>query len=632
MNKNVFFRFLRHARERGFGSLLSAALALLVSSAMMIVFLSLMMGKDLISERLVQARIIASNSAAIVLFEDRLAGGEMLSSFAVSQSIQVAALFSGKGELLAQYTENNASVPEFLPEQWKKDDYEFGMQHLRVVQTVRNNGNVIGFVMLRVGLWQFYQRLLGYVSMILGVGFVAFLIMRFSLSRMEIMVNTAESHLDYLAHTDPVTKLPNRHAFNKRLAESLELADQSDGEVGLILLDLDNFKVVNDTMGHQCGDALLSMLSQRLIAAARSTDIVCRIGGDEFVVIMSRINKTNADVETIAGRILEVLSEPFKFDEHEFFLSASVGSSMYPSDAADGDTLIRKADTAMYSAKLKGKNTSEIFLPEMDRVAQRRLALENSLRRALERDEMLLHYQPQIDLRSGRIIGAEALIRWNHPEYGLVSPSEFIPVAEETGLIVPIGKWVLHTACEQNATWNDAGFHPIRIAVNLSARQMREPGLMQDIERILDETGLPSSQLELEITEGIMMRNMQSNIQLLNDMQQAGICISIDDFGTGYSSMAYLKRFPINQLKIDGSFVNDIQTGGEAIIAAILAMAHSLSLSVVAEGVETEAQLEYLLNAGCDIVQGYYFSRPVPAEQFFAFLRENSKSKVTYPV
>jgi len=627
MKENRFFRFLWRNWENGFSSRFSAGFALLFSSVMMIVFLSLMMRSDMISDRLIQARIIGANSTAVVLFADRDAGKELLSSFAASQSIEVAYLFSGNGELLAEYKEENAPSTGILPEDMRRNGYEFGMQHLRVVQAVTHNGDDIGFVALRFGLRQFYQRLLGYVTMIMVVALAAFFIMKFLLFRMEKLVDTAESHLDYLAHTDPVTQLPNRHAFNKKLAESLEFADQSGSEVGLILLDLDNFKVVNDTMGHQCGDALLHMLSQRLALAARSTDIVCRIGGDEFVVIMNSISKASVDVNSIANRILDVLAEPFRFDVHEFFLTASVGSSLYPTDAEDSETLIRKADTAMYSAKLKGKNAFEIFLPEMDRVAQRRLALESSLRRALERNEMVLHYQPQIDLRSRTIIGVEALMRWDHPEYGLVSPAEFIPVAEESGLIVPLGKWALRTACLQNAGWNDAGLSPIRVAVNLSARQVREPGLMQDIGQILEETGLPPSQLELEITEGIMMENVDSNIQLLHSLQQAGISLSIDDFGTGYSSMAYLKRFPIDQLKIDRSFVNDIHQGGEAIIGAILAMAHSLGLSVVAEGVETEAQLTFLESLGCDVVQGFYFSRPIPADQFLALLRANSKKE-----
>lgn len=620
MKFGKLFRILGGVREKNASSLLSFGLALVFSSILMVIFLSLMMLKNLIDDHLVSARIISANSTAILMFSDRETGNEMLSAFAASNSIQVASLYLNDGRLLSQYKEESATASPILPEGMRTDGYEIGLRHLHVFQPVMQNGEIVGYVALRFGLGQYYQRLIGYVSMMLSVALLAFLFMKFSLFRMKKIVNRAESDLDYLAHTDPVTQLPNRHAFNKKLAEYLAQADKSGGEVGLILLDLDNFKVVNDTMGHQCGDLLLRMLALRLIGATRNTDVVCRIGGDEFVVIIGRVNKTLKDVQSIANRILEVLAEPFKFDSNEFFLTASVGSSLYPRDAADSETLIRKADTAMYSAKMKGKNTFETFMPEMDQIAQRRLALEHNLRRALERNEIMLHYQPQIDLRSRRIIGVEALMRWQHPELGMVSPAEFIPVAEETGLIVPLGKWALRTACLQVASWREAGHEQIRIAVNLSARQAREPGLIDDIQEILSETRLPPFLLELEITEGIMMENVHANIQLLHSLQKAGISLAIDDFGTGYSSMSYLKRFPIDQLKIDRSFVHDIQSGGGAIISAILAMAHSLGISVVAEGVETDAQLTFLEKMNCDIAQGFYFARPMPAEELIVFL------------
>lgn len=620
MKPGKFLQLLNSARTRNAGNLLSFGLTLVFSSTLIVIFLSLMMLKNLIDDHLVSARIISSNSTAILLFSDRDTGNEMLSAFAASNSIQVASLYLRDGRLLSQYKEEGATASPVLPEGMRMNGYEIGPRYLHVVQPVTQNGEIVGYVALRFGLGQYYQRLIGYVSMILSVALVAFLFMRFSLSRMEKLVNRAESDLDYLAHTDPVTQLPNRHAFNKQLADYLAHADKTGGEVGLILLDLDNFKVVNDTMGHQCGDLLLRMLAMRLIGATRNTDIVCRIGGDEFVVIIGRIDKTVADIQSIANRILEVLAEPFKFESNEFFLTASVGSSLYPRDASDRETLIRKADTAMYSAKMKGKNTFETFMPEMDQIAQRRLSLENNLRRALERNEIMLHYQPQIDLRSRRIIGVEALMRWQNPELGMVSPVEFIPIAEETGLIVPLGKWALRTACHQVAAWMKAGHESIRIAVNLSARQAREPGLIDDIREILSETALPPFLLELEITEGIMMENVHANIQLLHDLQKAGVSLAIDDFGTGYSSMAYLKRFPIDQLKIDRSFVHDIHSGGEAIIDAILAMAHSLGMSVVAEGVETETQLAYLEKMNCDIAQGFYFARPMPAVELNVLL------------
>ncbi|HEY0062636.1 MAG TPA: bifunctional diguanylate cyclase/phosphodiesterase, partial [Telluria sp.] len=357
-------------------------------------------------------------------------------------------------------------------------------------------------------------------------------------------------------------------------------------------------------------------------ATLRKTDIICRIGGDEFVIIVEPSGDAGT-VDEVARKILAALAEPFAVNGHQLYVSASIGVSIYPRDAGDARTLTRSADTAMYHAKNNGKNGFAVFQPAMEERAQKRLKLEANLRRALECDELELHYQPQIDLRSGRVVGVEALARWRCPELGQVSPAEFIPVAEESGIIVALGRWVLQRACRQAALWRDAGLLDTieHVAVNLSARQTRDDGLMDDILAILRETGLPARLLELEITEGVLMENVNANLDLLHGFQAAGIHLSIDDFGTGYSSMSYLKRFPIDQLKIDRSFVHDVPGDGEAIATAIIAMAHSLGMTVVAEGVETVEQLEFLRRAGCDIMQGFYFARPMAVPELTEMLR-----------
>ena len=352
--------------------------------------------------------------------------------------------------------------------------------------------------------------------------------------------------------------------------------------------------------------------------------MICRIGGDEFVVIVEPAHD-DTEPDLVARKILRALAGAFVVDGHQLFVSASFGVSVYPQDAGDAAAIVRCADIAMYHAKSKGKNAYEVFHEEMAHKASKRLALEANLRKALQNNELSLHYQPQIDVRSGRMIGMEVLTRWTCAELGgPVSPAEFIPVAEESGVIVPLGRWVLQTAVRQAAQWRSAGLLEDieHVAVNLSACQTKDAQLMAEIQGLLHETGLPPRLLELEITEGVLMENVHANMELLHSIQAAGIHLSIDDFGTGYSSMAYLKRFPIDQLKIDRSFVNSVPGDGAAIAKAIIAMAHSLNLSVVAEGVETEEQVAFLSDAGCDVMQGYFFARPMPAGQLEELLRE----------
>ncbi len=437
----------------------------------------------------------------------------------------------------------------------------------------------------------------------------------------------AEERLNYLANHDALTGLPNRVLFLERLDLGLARAHRTQKMVAVMFFDLDRFKIINDTLGHSVGDQLLQEVATRVRGCLREDDTVARLGGDEFTVILEGINEDKY-VAMVAQKIIDILAKPFKLVGQEVFVTASVGISVYPNDGEDPHSLVRHADVAMYRAKEMGKNNYQFFKTEMNTRAFERLTLENNLRRALERNEFELHYQPQLDLASGDVVGAEALIRWRHPELGLVSPDRFIPIAEETGLIIPIGEWVLRTACAQNKAWQRAGFAPLHVAVNLSGRQFKQKDLLRMIERAFAETGLDPAFLELEITESVIMEHADETIATLACMKTMGFQLSIDDFGTGYSSLSYLKRFPIDTLKIDRSFVHDITTDQDdaAITTAVIALAHSLNLKVIAEGVENGEQLEFLRAQGCDMIQGYHFSRPMTVEAFTAKLAAGWKA------
>lgn len=424
----------------------------------------------------------------------------------------------------------------------------------------------------------------------------------------------AEKRVNHLAYHDPLTDLPNRQRFADQLEHSTDVARRRGQPLALLFLDLDRFKLINDSLGHGAGDLLLQSVAQRLIACVRKGDVVGRLGGDEFTLIVEGVASAQ-EAALIAQKVLVVLAEPFMLDSREVFVTASIGIALYPFDGADHGTLLKNADVAMYRAKEHGRNNYQFYTAEMSARAMERLALENDLRRALERNEFLLHYQPQVHLASGDIIGLEALIRWHHPELGLVPPADFISPAEETGLIVPIGEWVLFSACQQARAWQDAGHREVRVAVNLSGRQLKQRDLVDTVRGVLSDTGLEPKWLELELTESSIMQNDKLTRSTLWELHDMGVRLSIDDFGTGYSSLSYLKRFPIDTLKIDRSFVRDITTDPDdaAIATAIIAMAHNLKLEVVAEGVETAEQRQFLQDRGCDSIQGYLISRPVPA-------------------
>ncbi|MEO7726961.1 MAG: EAL domain-containing protein [Burkholderiales bacterium] len=424
----------------------------------------------------------------------------------------------------------------------------------------------------------------------------------------------AESHLTFYANHDTLTGLPNRAMFNQRLTQALARAQRLTTMVAVLFVDLDRFKIINDTLGHDAGDRLLKQLADRLRECMREGDTIGRQGGDEFVVLIEDV----ADPQQLAGvgqKILETVAHPYLINGQEFHVTASIGISLYPADGTDQQALLKNADIAMYRAKEQGKNNYQFYSAQMNLHSFERLALETSLRRAVERNEFLLHYQPKVDMRSGRITGVEALIRWQHPELGMVPPTQFIALAEETGLIAPIGEWVLRTACAEAQGWAVKGLPPISVAVNLSARQFARDDLATAVMRVLRETGLDPRMLELEITESTVMHNAERAAAVLQQLKQLGVRVAIDDFGTGYSSLSYLKRFPISSVKIDRSFVLDLPDDKDdaAITQAVIAMAHSLRLRVIAEGVETSAQYRFLEEHHCDEMQGHYFSAPVDA-------------------
>ncbi len=434
-----------------------------------------------------------------------------------------------------------------------------------------------------------------------------------------------EEMIHRLAYYDPLTNLPNRLLFNQELDSALKKASRTGGKLAVLFLDLDNFKHVNDTLGHGKGDLLLMAVADRLKACLRETDIASRLGGDEFTILLPDVADKD-EVERIVTRLIEEMSRPFCLDHQELFITTSVGISLYPDDGRDRITLVKFADIAMYRAKEAGKNSYRFFSAGMnDRIA-RRVALEHDLRRALEREELTVVYQPQVSVETGGIVGMEALLRWNHPERGLISPAEFIPLAEETRLIVPIGEWVLRTVCRQNKRWQDAGALRVPVSVNLSAYQFQYD-LVDVIDGILRETGLAPPCLELEITEGVALHNVTRVVDILGACRERGIRIALDDFGTGYSSLSYLKQFPIQRIKIDQSFIRNItlDRDDEAIVSSIILLAHSLRLDVVAEGVETTAQLAFLRRQGCDAVQGFLYSRPLPAGEMEAYLMNQKR-------
>ncbi|MFY9552343.1 MAG: EAL domain-containing protein [Thermoanaerobaculia bacterium] len=434
----------------------------------------------------------------------------------------------------------------------------------------------------------------------------------------------AEEQVKHLAFHDPLTNLPNRLLFNDRLTLAVAQAHRHNHKLAVLFLDLDRFKVINDSLGHSVGDELLRQVAERIQEYVREGDTVARLGGDEFTLLVPGIN-VEEDAAKIARKVCDAIHTPFWIDGRELFVTTSMGVAVYPSDGHDAETLVRNADSAMYRAKEQGRDNYQLYTPAMNAKAIERLSLESRLRQAVANDELELHFQPFFDLKTAEILGAEALLRWRHPEFGLIPPGEFIPIAELSGLIVPIGEWVLRTACAEARKWHQKGFHELTVSVNLSSRQFQQADLVSQVTSALAETGLEADKLDLEITESNAMQNAEHSINTLWGLKKQGVRISMDDFGTGYSSLNYLKRFPIDRIKLDQSFVRDLPADKDdaAIAMAVIAMGRSLELVVIAEGVETEEQLAFLQGHNCDQLQGFLLSRPLPPEAFDAFLKKS---------
>ena len=556
------------------------------------------------------AKVISSNSATSLAIGDVRGASETLYSFKSASYLDSAVIYRTNKALFAFYVTADAPLWVYPDASLLRETYRYGLKNIQVVQPIFLNDEIRGYVVLTASMSKLYQNIFIYAFAYFVASIVAIGLSLPIVGGLRRQVAKAEERLDYFAFTDPITGLPNRRAFTTRLASAVENGSTKISRLGILLLDVDDFKSVNDTLGHVVGDQLLKGMADRLRDAIRSGDSVYRIGGDEFGVILQPLDGSTATRRT-AERILAAVAAPFHLAGHQVFSTVSIGSSVYPNDTSDLNALVSNADMAMYAAKKSGKNAFHSFEAEMDHANKYRMALERDIRRGVQQSEFVVFYQPQFCARRNVIVGAEALLRWILPDGRMISPAEFIPAAESTGLIVDLGKWVLTQACTHAREWKDAGLGNLKMAVNVSFRQLRDPLFLADVIRILAETGLAPGQLELELTESLLMEDVEGAIAFMKGAQAHGVQISIDDFGTGYSSLAYLQKFPLNRLKIDRSFIKQLPESGDTIVNAIIGLAHSFNLDVVAEGVETESQVRWLQEAGCDILQGFMLARPM---------------------
>lgn len=579
----------------------------------------------LVDELREQASIISENSLASLLFMDEVSAKQVLKTLSSSPDIDAAALYAKDGRLFAQYLLKGNVLSHQNPVKSSLMSPRQQLNSTEIWQIIFSEGEVVGVIYIKANLKQLHQQLLWYflttALVLIATVSVAYVIFR----KLQKAVELAEKRVDFVKGYDPITNLSNRHAFNQAFHKRLLTASEKNEKLGLLLMDLDSFRVINDSLGHHIGDHVLRMVTQRLQLTLSKGEVIYRVGGDEFAMIVEPLDHLDQPtrMQFLISQFVMALSQPFDLYAERVYLGLSAGASIYPQHGTDTMTLFKAADAALYRAKKLGKNQFQIFSPEMHENSKTRLTLETELREALQKKQFELHYQPQVDLMTGELIGAEALVRWRHPERGLVSPLSFIPIAEETGLIIGIGAWVMRTACEQLHDWQSAGLKPIRVSVNLSGYQFSDPSLLDAIADILLETDINPDQLEIEITESVLMDNVEDTINRLKGIRSMGVHLAIDDFGTGYSSLSYLKRFPVERIKIDRSFVQDIPGDSDdvAITEATINMAKGLRIEVVAEGVETTDQVNFLREHRCQIAQGYYFSKPVEAKQMTEIIK-----------
>jgi diguanylate cyclase len=583
---------------------LGAAIILLLAGSVLMVIQWLDIRREYITDAEGQARIIASSSAAAVLFRDPDGARETLATLDAMPSVYRAQILDNDGELVARY-------PEVAADAGASRGCGFGCTWVGAPVLLRDEP--VGLVRLQVSMGRAHARLWGLAIAFLIASLVAYGLAFPLMRRMRERVRGAEAQLRYLAHFDPVTQLQNRNAFNVLLEESRDRGER----MALIQLDLDRFKEVNDKLGHHGGDQLLRQVGRRIAGAPGSGPRLFRLGGDEFALVLKGADAI-AHAKATAEAILARFSTPFVVDGLSLGITASAGISIWPDDAERLEELAANADIAMYCAKREGRNRVALFEPRLREAQLQRIGIRDALGQAIAAGQLALHYQPQVCAESGRLQGAEALLRWTHPELGSVPPSTFIPIAEEGSLIVDLGRWVITEACRQVAAWHRQGLGYVRVAVNLSVRQTRDEGLPAFIDEALRAYDVPAHCLELEVTESMLMGDTDVAVSQLARLRARGLQLSIDDFGTGYSSMAYLRRLPIDKLKIDMAFVQAVPGEGEAIATAILAMARAFGLSVLAEGVETPEQRDFFHRAGCHQLQGYLFGRAVPATTFAA--------------
>lgn len=633
----------------------------------------------LLQELQILAQDISGNCAATLIFDDTQAASDILRTLRVKPQIITGRIYSQDKQLFAQYRKAGAAPTTASPlPTVLNPGHVFTAKYLEVARPIIHDRDKLGTIYIQADLSKIQFTLLRYVGFgalgLIGASILAWLLgaklqgiisqpieqlaaamravskegnykRRVKMARKDelgsliedfnemlgqIQLRDQELHhkqnrLDYLAHHDTLTGLPNRLLFSDRLSHAISQARRLDQPVALLFLDLDRFKNINDSLGHEVGDQVLRQVAKRLEALVRESDTLARLGGDEFVIALEQARDTR-DATVVANKIIESLSEVIQVGPNELFVTTSIGISFFPADGEDVESLMKSADVAMYRAKECGRNLFQFFTMDMNEKVREALFMENNLRKALDNQEMTLYYQPQVEMSSGKLIGMEALLRWHHPQLGIISPMKFIPMAEDTGLIIPIGKWVLETACLQTQQWQEAGYPPCKVAVNISPKQFRNGDLVETVVSALQSSGLDAQFLELEITESVLMEDIEKSIAIMEKLNAMGITLAIDDFGTGYSSLSCLSRFPLSKLKIDKSFVQDIAEMSEnnAIAEGIIALAKTLRLDVIAEGIEGERQMDFLQNKGCKQGQGYYFSRPMPAEAFEQFLTRES--------